>query len=151
MPFAFDFGGMTGGAFSGFGGACGGSRGSNLLRQSPAYVVPNGTPVVVRGLKKTPEHNGKSGRVTKFGQSRARYEVAVESGPSLYLRPQNLTQMCEFEVIGLENKPELNGKLGDIVNYDEESGRYVVLLRQPPLACSLQRGNCLLKQGTRIV
>lgn len=105
----------------------------------------------MRGLVKTPEHNGKTGRVVNFDQSRSRYEVTVQGGHTLSLRPQNLTQQCEIEVTGLENKPELNGKRGDIVNYDEESGRYAVLLQQPPIACSLQRANCLLKEGTRVV
>merc|ERR1712196_613836 len=67
------------------------------------------------------------------------------------LRPENITQQCSLEVTGLENKPELNGKTGDIFNYDEETGRYMVLLQQPSLAIGLQRGNCSLKEGTRVI
>jgi hypothetical protein len=55
------------------------------------------------------------------------------------------------EVVGLESKPELNGKKGDVFNYQAKDGQYKVLLAQPALALSLQRGNCLLEQGTCVV
>merc|ERR1711972_394355 len=56
-----------------------------------------------------------------------------------------------IEVVGLTTKPELNGQVGDVVSYDSETGRYMVLLRNPPTAISLQRKNCVLRAGTRVV
>lgn len=147
VPFVFNLGGIQ----HGMGGRGAGSRSSNLLRRSPVHAMPSGTAVVIRGLKNTPAHNGKTGRITNFDESRARYEVAIESGAKIALKPQNLTQQCTIEVVGLVNKPELNGNSGDIVNYDEDTGRYLVLLHQPTLALSLERRNCLLKMGTCVV
>lgn len=147
LPFVFNLGGIQQDMCS----RGTGNRSSNLLRRSPVHAMPIGTAVVIRGLTKIPSHNGKSGRITNFDEPRARYEVAIEGGAKLALKPQNLTQQCTVELVGLENKPELNGKIGDIVNFDEDTGRYLVLLHQPALAISLERQNCLLKTGTRVV
>lgn len=77
--------------------------------------------------------------------------MGVEGSGTLSLRPQNLTQQCRVEVTGLETKPELNGKFGDIVNYDDETGRYMVLLDSPHIAIALQRRNCMLNENTCVV
>merc|ERR1711953_1242808 len=52
---------------------------------------------------------------------------------------------------GLENKPELNGSNGDIFNYDDDTGRYMVLMQNPPTALGIHRKNCVFREGTRIV
>merc|ERR1712187_926235 len=116
------------------------------------YVIPAGATVVVRNLSKQPEHNGKTGRVLRFDESRGRYDVQLaEESVVLALRPQHLTQQCRLEVVGLENKPELNGTSGDIFNYDSASGRYMVLMQNPPVAIGLHRKNVLLSEGTQVV
>jgi len=158
-PFVFMSGGGSAGGlgadldigdiFQGLLGSQGRARQS--VRQSPAHALPAGTAVVIRGLSSAQMHNGKTGRVKTFDAPRCRYLVAVENDSSvLALKPQSLTQQCSIEVTGLESKPELNGKIGDIFNYDAENGRYMVLLQQPPTAIALQRANCLLKAGTRV-
>merc|ERR1712124_185153 len=55
------------------------------------------------------------------------------------------------EVTGLVNKPELNGRSGDIFNYDRSKNRYMDLIDVPGSALSLHPGNCILKPGTSIV
>merc|ERR1712151_1366446 len=74
----------------------------------PSFAMKRGTAVVVHGLASKPEHNGKTARILKFDESRSRYDVDID-GATLSLRPQNLTQQCSVEVVGLESKPELNG------------------------------------------
>jgi curved DNA-binding protein CbpA len=152
-------GGMDGmGGMGGMGGMPGmsgyrtGSRNGNRNRPPPPYVILPGATVVVRNLAKQPEHNGKTGRILRFDDSRGRYDVELAEGSAvLALRPQNLTQQCSLEVAGLETKPELNGSKGDIFKYDEDTGRYMVLMQNPPVACALHRKNCVFKEGTRIV
>merc|ERR1712187_195202 len=116
----------------------------------PPSALKSGTQVIVQGLASKREHNGKTGRILKFDQSRSRYDVEVD-GAALSLKPQNLTQQCSVEVVNLENKPELNGSSGKIYNYDPETGRYMVLLQSPPLAVGLQRANCVLRPSTCVV
>merc|ERR1712151_1315820 len=120
-------------------------------RSAPPHAMPAGTAVVIRGLVGAAEHNGKTGRVDSFDAARSRYGVSIDGSITLSVRPQNLTQKCKVEVAGLAAKPALNGKGGDIVGYDSETERYVVFLQNPPSALSLQRKNCLLREGTRVV
>jgi hypothetical protein len=118
-----------------------------------SHVIPAGAAVIIRGLHSSTSHNGSTGRVKGFDAARGRYQVAVEHGNSdvLLLKPGNLTQQCSIEVTNLESKPELNGKVGDIFNYDAENERYMVLLHHPPTAIALQRKNSILAEGTRVV
>merc|ERR1712173_139341 len=71
-------------------------------------------PVVIQGLTKSPEHNGKVGYAVSWDDERARYEVQLRQGcegdQRLWLRPQNIIQLCTIEVAGLTSKPELNGQ-----------------------------------------
>jgi len=145
-------GGMDGmGGMGGIGGIPGMSNGSRH-RPPPPYVILPGTTVVVRNLAKQREHNGKTGRILRFDESKGRYDVElVEGSAVLALRAQNLTQQCNLEVAGLETKPELNASNGDIFNYDDDTGRYMVLMQNPAVACALHRKNCVFKEGTRIV
>jgi hypothetical protein len=106
----------------------------------------------VHGLAKSPEHNGKTGEISRWDEARGRYEVQLEDGGVLSLRPQSITQLCEVEVTGLESKPELNGARGRVFNFDEARGRYMVILDSPALAVGLQPSNCvLLDPAARVV
>jgi hypothetical protein len=158
-----DLGGLLGGFGGGMPTGLGGSgprrgpvRGARRSRLAAPYAKPAGARVVVRGLERAPEHNGKTGQVAGFDEPRGRYDVVLEegsggSGTTLSLRPQHISELCEVEIVGLASKPELNGRTGDVFNYDEDAGRYQVLLQVPPSAMSVQRGNCVLKQGTCVV
>mmetsp|Transcript_58395 Transcript_58395/g.162784 ORF Transcript_58395/g.162784 Transcript_58395/m.162784 type:complete len:349 (-) Transcript_58395:142-1188(-) len=155
--------GMGGGMHGGFPFAMGGGMpgmskgvGKSARRSAPPpppHAMPNGTVVVVRDLAKAQEHNGKVGKVTGWDQGKGRYEVQLEGESSLSLRPSTLTQQCAVEVVGIESKPELNGKFGDIINYQD--GRYLVRLKvKLPSGgdvIGLQPGNVFLPKGVRVI
>jgi len=145
-PLPMDVGSLFSGILGG-----GGEFSARRRRSAPQHALPMGTAVVIRGLVGAAEHNGKSGRVLSFDAGRSRYEVNVEDGGTLSVKPQNLTQQCGVEVTGLSAKPELNGKFGDVISYDGEAGRYMVLMQNPPTAVALQPKNCILREGTRVV
>mmetsp|Transcript_77477 Transcript_77477/g.199466 ORF Transcript_77477/g.199466 Transcript_77477/m.199466 type:complete len:303 (+) Transcript_77477:88-996(+) len=148
-------GGMPGGmggmpGMSGMGGS-GPSRPSRS-RPSPSHALQPGTSVSIYGLEKAKEHNGKMGKILRFEEQKGRYDVELDKESTvLSLRPQSLTQQATVEVVGLESKPELNGRMGDVFKYDASNGRYMVLLKNPSMAVSLQRANCVLQQGTPVV
>merc|ERR1712146_417941 len=104
-------------------------------RRAMSHVVPNGTNIVIQGLTKSPEHNGKVGHVVNWDHTKARYEVRLRLGDGnvwvgddkLWLRPQNITQLSSVEVAGLASKPEMNGSRGEIVNFDKARRRYLIL------------------------
>jgi hypothetical protein len=118
--------------------------------QQPSCVIPNETSVKIHGLTGAWEHNGKIGSVVGWDASRGRYEVIVQE-KCLSLKPQNLTQMCEAMLTGLESRPDLNGQLGEIVAYDDRTGRYVVKLRRAGLSMKFRSSNCVLEQGTCVI
>lgn len=130
----------------GMGGAPGG-RHPKRRRQEP-YAMPAGQEVSVLGLSKAAEHNGKQGKVQGFDSQRGRYEVILEDGASLWVKPENLTQLCSVKIHGLKSKPELNGQRADILGFDAAAGRYRLLLRGAQSTVSLQPGNCILNAGT---
>lgn len=146
-----------GGLLAGLAGMAGmrGGRGVRQPRQGTQppllpYTMRCGTKVVVRGLTMQPEHNGKTGQIMKFCESRGRYDVELD-GATLALKPQNLTQKCEMEVAGLENDQGLNGSSGEICSYDSKSGCYTVSVGSPAITLTLSRGNCLLGPGTCVL
>lgn len=155
MMFHFGDGGMSAGMPNGAVGSRMVGGGTRRPAPMPAYAVPKGTDVTVRGLTKAQEHNRKSGKITGWDEQRGRYEVEVEGHISLSLRPSNLTQICPVEVIGIESQPELNGKFGETIGYDEQAGRYTVhLQKRLPSGrdiVGLQPGNVVLQSGTRVV
>lgn len=156
-----NFGGMNlGGGFPGsrrastFASRTGQSQARNRSRRansrpqrgSESHVVPCGTPVVVHSLTKSMDYNGKIGHVSDWDATKCRYELTLRLADGnmwvgdnkLWLRPQNITQLCTIEVIGLVKKPELNGSSGEIHHYDAEKNRYTVLVDGASMALSLQ-------------
>lgn len=130
-----------------FGGMHGGLRSQQSF---PPHCLPQNTNVVIHSLTTASEHNGKSGTVVRWDPQRCRYQVQLQSGETISLRSQNLTQRCQVEVIGIQNKPELNGKMAEVFGYDDEKHRYTVVVENI-MVMGLQVGNCLLKQGTRVI
>lgn len=127
------------------------SRGTSRRSSSP-HTIPAGTRVVVQGLARAAQHNGKAGVVASWNAGSGRYQVEIDSGEVLSLRPQSILQLCHVEVTGLESKPELNGQIGKIHGFDEAKGRYVVLVEAPAVQIlSLQPSNCILSQGVPVV
>jgi curved DNA-binding protein CbpA len=173
-PFAgLGFGGMRVGGFqqtgrrsSAFGSRTGQATARNRSRTvnsrphrgSGRHVVPCGTPVVVHSLTKSIHYNGNTGHISDWDASKGRYEVTLRLGDEnmwvgdnrLWLRPQNITQLCSIEVVGLVNKPELNGTKGRITGYDALKHRYTILANDGA-TLSLQPSNCIASSGTCVV
>jgi len=117
---------------------------------SPCALV-QGKTVILHGLSKATEHNGKSGEVMGYDEARGRYEVQVQDGPLIWVKPTNLTQRCSVEIHGLQSKPELNGKKAEVLGFDAHAGRYIALSQgASPAMLSLQAGNCIVDEGTAI-
>merc|ERR1712048_1356687 len=92
--------GMSGmGGMGGMGGMPGMAGRRRRDYKAPVhYAIPAGTAVVVRNLAKQQEHNGKTGRVMGFDESKGRYDVQLEEDSIvLSLRPQHITQQCSME------------------------------------------------------
>lgn len=118
---------------------------------SPPHALPAGMTVIVRGLKNASQHNGKSGKTLRWDENTARYEVQLDSGETISLRPANVTQQCSIEVVAVESKPELNGCRADIIGFDDFSGRYSVRLRHANTVIGLQPANVVLDVGTCVL
>jgi len=152
------FPGMDGGmgGFPGMPGMMGkgGHGGPAKPPPPPAHAMPRGTRVVVRNLTKAADHNGKKGKITEWQQAKSRYEVELDDNTTLSLRPSNLTQQCNVRLTGIESQPELNGLTGDIVNYDDNNGRYGVQLKAKMSNgrdfVGLQPANVILASGIRV-
>lgn len=130
-------------------GPRGGGRGGT---QATRQALPPGSSVAVRGLDRSPEHNGKRGKVVCFNAAKGRYTVTLDgSSAQLALRPQNVMQFATVELYGLADRPELNGKRGVVVGSDEEVGRYLVEVEGQADSLSLRRASCLLARGCRVV
>mmetsp|Transcript_20325 Transcript_20325/g.43369 ORF Transcript_20325/g.43369 Transcript_20325/m.43369 type:complete len:359 (-) Transcript_20325:360-1436(-) len=153
------FGGMGMGGMGGMGGmprgfmGKGGGKGRAPQKPHPAWAIPIGTTVVVRGLEKAPQHNGKTGSITSFDETKLRYSVEIDD-QTLSLRGQNLTQHCpRVKVVGIESQPELNGQTGTVLNYDDNQGRYTVKVSARVNGrdvFGLKPDNIILPQGTRV-
>lgn len=120
-------------------------------RALPSHLMLAGTPVVIHGLTSKTDHNGKSGTVREWNAGKGRYEVMLNCGGALFLQPRNVTQLCHIKVTGHEEQPELNGKYGEIVDFNQETGCYVLLLSDPALVVELPPKNCILAVGTAAV
>jgi len=118
----------------------------------PAHAKPPGTSVAVRGLTKAPEHNGKSAEVCRWDEARERYDIRLEDGEMLSLRPGSLVQLCTVEVAALQGRPELNGLVGRIFGFDDVRGRYRVFLDGIATVVALQPANCVvLDEGVQVL
>jgi len=144
--------GEMGGMPGMMGGMKGRGKGSRGPAPTPPYAMPNGTTVVVRDLAKAQEHNGKTGKIMGWDQTKGRYEVELEGDTTLSLRPANLTQQVRVKLVGIESQPELNGQSGMILNFN--AGRYSVRLNTKLAngrdVVGLQPNNAILQTGTRV-
>jgi hypothetical protein len=120
---------------------------SSTQRQRPARpdVVPPGTKVLVHGLQSAPQHNGKVASIMEFDSGSGRYQVQLNGGAQIALRPANFTQVTSAIVTGLKSQPELNGVSGKIQGWAEDKGRYEVVVHGRSL--SLLPGNVQLQPG----
>merc|ERR1719420_962452 len=134
-----------GGGMGGFGTAPPRSRGAG-----GAGVLRPGSAVRVRGLQTQPQHNGRSGTIERHDPQKCRYVVRFDDdGSQLALQRQNLMQLLEVEISGVNSRPELNGQRAQLVDYDEAKERYVVELRSGE-RLSLGQGSVLLPSETAV-
>jgi len=117
----------------------------------PAHAMQGGTAVVIHGLAKTPEHNGKSAKVREWNAQKGRYEVQLSCRSLLSLRPQNLTQLCNITISNAAARPELQGKDAEVVDFNSETGRYVLLFNEPPSVVEFPAEHCIFPVGTAAV
>jgi len=115
---------------------------------TPEHFILPGSAVAIRGLANKPDLNGKSARVREWSAAKGRYEVALTCGALLSLRPRNITQLCFVQVSSHDNQPELTGRTGEIMDFNEETGCYVVLMEDPALVIELPPKNCVFGVGT---
>ena len=88
-----------------------------------------GGKVTVQGLKGAPQHNGKEGVIQSFEQAKGRYVVALGDGTQVSLKQDNVQQQVEgCEVLGIQSKPELNGQIGTVLDFDAAKERCHVRL-----------------------
>lgn len=145
---------MGGGRSSGIGGGggmrSGGMGGRPRPRDESYDVLPEGTPVIIRGLRSRPQANGKVAFVRGFSAERQRYEVQLQDDEQalLSLTPDKIEQVVPgVQVAGLSGRPELNGEEGTLVDFDPASGRYRVQIESKDTVVSLKPGNVVLPQG----
>lgn len=119
------------------------------------YLISAGTAVVIHGLASSPEHNGKSGKVREWSVAKGRYDVSLNCGGVLSLRPQNLTQLCNvllhFNETEGGKSADLNGKSAEVVDFNEQKGFYVLLLNDPPSVVELPAKHCIFPVGAAAV
>jgi len=103
-------------------------------------IISNGTNVTLRNLRKRMECNGARGTVVGYDADSGRYTVSMDSSSTFFsgtslqsqqssmmrVKQANLLQHAAVTVTGIEQQPEMNGKVGTIVGWDELRDRYKV-------------------------
>ena len=101
----------------------------------PFNEIRPGTAVVTQNLISSPELNGRHGQITRLDPSNGRYLVRLRPSAhnqnssattTVAIKPQNLLQMAQVKVRGLQSQPHLNGLDGMVRSYSSERDRYVV-------------------------
>jgi hypothetical protein len=152
-PFGSMFGGPMGGSMGGFPG---GSFGQPHPQQRPQQrrvkrydTIPAGTVVSLKGLQSQPERNGDRGEVQDYDDASGRYIVQLEdSEECLRVKPSNLLQHVHVTLQGIESQPELNGKRGTIIAWNDHKGRYQIYCMDMAKVLSLRPTNVILENGT---
>lgn len=113
-------------------------------------LLRSGSAVRVRGLVNQPQHNGRSGVVQRYDPQQARYIICFDDdGSQLALLRQNLLQLIDVKISGVQSRPELNGQRAQLLDYDAAKERYIVSLHTGE-RCSLGRGNVLMPSETAV-
>ena len=94
--------------------------------------MPLQTRVVLRDLKKQQHLNGLPGEVVNFVhalpgvEGKGRYEVSVGAAGMFLLKPENLEVRAHGIICGIQARPELNGRKGNVIEWQAETGRFKV-------------------------
>ena len=149
-PFMMFGGGMPGGSMNGFPGGSGSPFGT-VSRPAPRRydAIPNGTIVSLRGLVSKRERNGDRGEILAYDPQTGRYTVLVEdSDEQLRVKPSNLLQHVHVVLQGIESQPNLNGRKGTVIAWDDRKERYSIYIMDLSKVVSLKPSNVVLEKGT---
>uniref|UniRef100_A0A7S3DXW8 J domain-containing protein n=1 Tax=Entomoneis paludosa TaxID=265537 RepID=A0A7S3DXW8_9STRA len=145
-------GGMPGGMGGSMGGMGGGFPGGGSFRQPPPKrydAIPAGTIVSLKGLVSKPEKNGDRGEIANFDPQSGRYTVVLEdTEEQLRVKPSNLLQHVHVRLHGIESQPDLNGRKGTVVSWNEGKERYSIYIMDLSKVVLLKPGNVVLENGT---
>lgn len=100
------------------------------LRVKPSNLLQH-VHVRLHGLSSQASWNGKRGTIVAWSDHKERYNIHVmDIGKIVSLKPANvvLENGTVGMIVGLQSKPELNGKHGTIKGFNEGTGRYDVQL-----------------------
>jgi hypothetical protein len=103
--------------------------------------------VEVVGVVKQPQLNGAKGTVINYDAEKGSYWVRLASpAKTIALKPINvrLPNSSRVKIVGLKSQPQMNGKWGQIKNFDVESGRYFVQVDASGKQLKLKRDNVVL-------
>merc|ERR1712045_732499 len=87
--------------------------------------------VRIHDIKGQPELNGKTGTILTWIPSKERYNIYVSAlKKAVSLKPANvvLDNGVVGQIIGLQSKPELNGKFGTVKEWIRETNKYNIQL-----------------------
>ena len=139
--------------FGGFGDSFPGmvSTGARVTRAQSTKLLPKGTVVRLIDLKSAP-HRNTIGRVQSFDYGRKRYNVNLEDGNTISVKPSNLRQLIlDRAKIVNTSRSALNGKLATSAEYDKRTKRYRVDGVTPDgKSIGLKPENIILPKSTRV-
>jgi hypothetical protein len=85
--------------------------------------------VTLHGIESRPELNGQKGTILAWDPRKQRYNVyIISTSKVMSLKPSNIVLENETvgQIVGVQAKPELNGKWGTIKQFNSSTGRYDV-------------------------
>lgn len=142
MP-GMNMGGMPGMNMGGMGGM------PNMRQQQQPRrydTIPPGTVVSLKGLVNASDRNGDKGRIRQFNPSTSRYAIDLEEeGQTISVKANNLLQHTKVKIQNLQSQPELNGKYGTIMAWNDSKQRYNLFMGR---VVSLRPSNVILEPGT---
>lgn len=100
------------------------------LRVKPSNLLQH-VHIRLHGIESQPALNGKRGTIVAWSEANARYNIHVmDIGKIVSLKPSNviLENGTVGMIVGLQSKPELNGRYGTIKDFNRSTGRYDVQL-----------------------
>lgn len=146
-PFFSQFGGGGGDPFASMMGGSFGRRQQRPPANKPG-ILKKGTAVFVHSLNGAKQHNGKIGKISAYDEQKDRYNVDL-GGNYVALKVDNIQQLIQnVEIVGIESRPEYNGKRGSIVSYKD--GRMVVQINGGA-AMALMSSKLIVPDKTRVI
>ena len=136
--------------FGGHPGMQGGMQ-TSMPRPAPKRydAIPPGTIVSLKGLVNASERHGDRGKVVSYTVSSGRYVVQLEdTEETMSVKPSNLLQHVHVRVHGLQSKPELNGRMGTVITWNQATERYNIYVTSLKQVVSLKPTNVILEEGT---